>query len=225
MTENQLFCEKVTSQFKNKCLKKHYLERSKELWKTIRPILIGKKMSSDSCDDDQCVSGNNRCHVYATCINKCSGYECKCSDGYQGDGFNCSPNSEISRLTNMCTTPTVTTLSFSLSPHFWTSPGMTTNPIFTNYLYLFELYEYYNCLRDASRSESGYNAKEKCKHKIKSINEPCAYHTCDVNADCIPTGVKFYENDYECKCHEGYVGDGFYCEAFIFPFIFPYNEN
>ena len=36
----------------------------------------------------QC-SGSHKCHKYATCTDKCDGYECKCNDGYFGGGNIC----------------------------------------------------------------------------------------------------------------------------------------
>ena len=30
------------------------------------------------------------CHVHAFCTNTIGGYNCTCSEGYEGDGFNCT---------------------------------------------------------------------------------------------------------------------------------------
>ena len=31
----------------------------------------------------------NKCHTYATCYNLPGAYECRCQDGYVGDGYHC----------------------------------------------------------------------------------------------------------------------------------------
>ena len=41
-------------------------------------------------DIDECSSGNNTCHVNATCSNTDGSYDCECLPGFMGDGFNCS---------------------------------------------------------------------------------------------------------------------------------------
>ena len=41
-------------------------------------------------DVDECSTGNNSCHVNASCTNTDGGYECDCISGFSGDGFNCS---------------------------------------------------------------------------------------------------------------------------------------
>ena len=44
-----------------------------------------------SIDIDECSSfDENKCSKYATCINNHgSSYECRCKEGFDGDGFNC----------------------------------------------------------------------------------------------------------------------------------------
>ena len=49
---------------------------------------IKKTPGISIADIDEC-SGNNSCHVNANCTNKPGGYDCKCKNGYIGDGFNC----------------------------------------------------------------------------------------------------------------------------------------
>ena len=43
-----------------------------------------------SSDIDECTSGNDTCHINATCINTAGSYDCECLSGFMGDGFNCS---------------------------------------------------------------------------------------------------------------------------------------
>ena len=41
-------------------------------------------------DVDECSTGNNSCHVNASCTNTDGSYECDCISGFSGDGYNCS---------------------------------------------------------------------------------------------------------------------------------------
>ena len=38
-------------------------------------------------DIDECVKSS--CHAMADCINFIGGFECKCRDGFTGDGYQC----------------------------------------------------------------------------------------------------------------------------------------
>lgn len=40
-------------------------------------------------DYDECLEGIHNCHTDAECINAQGSYECRCKNGYQGDGFTC----------------------------------------------------------------------------------------------------------------------------------------
>ena len=31
----------------------------------------------------------NKCHTFATCYNQPGSYECRCKEGYRGDGYHC----------------------------------------------------------------------------------------------------------------------------------------
>ena len=43
-----------------------------------------------SIDIDECSSfDENKCLKYATCINNHGSYECRCKEGFYGDGFKC----------------------------------------------------------------------------------------------------------------------------------------
>merc|ERR1711892_1533028 len=63
------------------------------------------------------------------------------------------------------------------------------------------------------KCKTGYYGNGKLCEKI----DPCAYHNCGDNADCIANGVVVSDGDYECKCREGYAGNGFYCEVYVSP--------
>ena len=41
-------------------------------------------------DIDECTPNNNDCHSRATCTNPVGSYLCKCNEGYNGTGKNCT---------------------------------------------------------------------------------------------------------------------------------------
>ena len=43
-----------------------------------------------TADVNECTSGTDRCHRYATCHNTCGSYTCSCNPGYTGNGFSCT---------------------------------------------------------------------------------------------------------------------------------------
>ena len=48
-----------------------------------------------SSDIDECTSGNDTCHINATCINTVGSYDCECLPGFMVDRFNCSINTVL----------------------------------------------------------------------------------------------------------------------------------
>lgn len=48
-------------------------------------------------DVDECVNKDaNKCSTDALCTNTAGGYECRCKDGFIGNGFSCQGNSDRS---------------------------------------------------------------------------------------------------------------------------------
>lgn len=47
-------------------------------------------------DVDECAAGTHRCSPHAVCINRRGGYDCRCGEGYRGDGRTCQ---------SLCDTP------------------------------------------------------------------------------------------------------------------------
>ena len=41
-------------------------------------------------DVDQCLSEENNCHENAHCFDEPTGFQCKCKEGYEGDGISCT---------------------------------------------------------------------------------------------------------------------------------------
>ena len=40
-------------------------------------------------DFDECKAHQDNCGHHATCVNKEGSFECKCNDGFEGDGISC----------------------------------------------------------------------------------------------------------------------------------------
>lgn len=57
-----------------------------------------------ACDDiDECAADNGGCHAaYGLCSNVEGGHECRCADGYFGDGFVCSSSVPCGDDANVC---------------------------------------------------------------------------------------------------------------------------
>ena len=50
-----------------------------------------QNFSSKICMDvDQCLAGENNCHENAHCFDEPTGFQCKCKEGYEGDGISCT---------------------------------------------------------------------------------------------------------------------------------------
>ena len=45
-------------------------------------------------DTNECTEGKHDCHVNAECNNTLGSYKCTCKDGYEGNGTNCTGQSE-----------------------------------------------------------------------------------------------------------------------------------
>ena len=46
----------------------------------------------NSLDLDECAEGTHNCDVNAECNNTLGSYNCKCKDGFRGNGTNCKGN-------------------------------------------------------------------------------------------------------------------------------------
>ena len=66
-----------------------------------------------SSDIDECTSGNDTCHINATCINTAGSYDCECLSGFMGDGFNCSSEYVLNPFLNSTTWYLLHVISFN----------------------------------------------------------------------------------------------------------------
>ena len=54
-------------------------------------------------DTDECTEGKHDCDVNAECNNTLGSYKCTCKDGYEGNGTNCTGQSEAKVPNNVFT--------------------------------------------------------------------------------------------------------------------------
>ena len=50
---------------------------------------MSKKFHTYNLDNDECTGNGTLCHTNASCTNTEGSYNCKCNNGYKGDGYNC----------------------------------------------------------------------------------------------------------------------------------------
>ena len=68
----------------------------------LREVRIGARLKRIlAADVDECTSGGHSCHKHAVCRNTVGSYECKCREGYEGDGEKCVDSNECER-SNEC---------------------------------------------------------------------------------------------------------------------------
>ena len=47
-------------------------------------------LHSSLADIDECSEGSDNCGMNAECLDTPGSYDCRCSDGYEGNGFTCT---------------------------------------------------------------------------------------------------------------------------------------
>jgi len=177
------------------------------------------------CPVNECKEGTYECNEYATCVDKAKGYDCVCNKHYVGDGYKtcevidyCSRNDVCNEYANCVAGEYGVGYTCECKTGYSGPKCLPDDPCKTNNG---GCHEHAVC---TSRF-IGYEVNHTCKcktgwygnGKICDKIDPCAYHNCGDNADCIPNAVVSDENDYECKCREGYAGNGFYCEVYVSP--------
>lgn len=132
----------------------------------------------DECDPER---PRHQCSPYATCHNIPNSYECKCNDGYQGDGFVCVDIDECDpeNPTHQC------------------SPNAKCHNTEGSYEC--------ECLPGFRNTGKGYlvDGVDECV----DIDE-CAEGTHDCSVDGICHNTVGY---FECTCKPGFEGDGRSC--------------
>ena len=52
--------------------------------------MTGQNELSFHIDTDECSDATHSCHVNGTCHDTVGSYDCVCSTGFVGDGYNCT---------------------------------------------------------------------------------------------------------------------------------------
>merc|ERR1712242_370773 len=177
------------------------------------------------CPVNECKTGEFTCNEYADCVDKAKGYDCVCKKHYFGDGYkNCEIIDYCSR-NDVCNEYAVCKPGeyglgyicecregYSGPKCLPDDPCKTNNGGCHEYAICTSRFIGYD-VNHTCKCMAGYYGNGKQCTKI----DPCAYHNCGENADCVAYDKVTDENDYECKCREGYTGNGFYCEVYVSP--------
>ncbi|XP_078594600.1 uncharacterized protein LOC144872399 [Branchiostoma floridae x Branchiostoma japonicum] len=72
-------------------------------WATTNIEVFGLATSDEYiCDVDECADGTDNCHAQATCTNTDGSFTCDCTEGYSGNGVNCTDVDECADGTHNC---------------------------------------------------------------------------------------------------------------------------
>jgi len=203
----------LSGMYRGSCDELHCLEKF-HCCKVIPYAPTSAPTESPTDDVDECAAGIDDCDTNADCINLEGSYECKCHDGYSGDGVTCTDVNECDGA-NSCDANaqcanTEGSYECACNDGF-SGDGYTcadinecesegacdSNAVCTN------LEGSYECACNAGYEGTGMECTD--------VNECDSAHSCDANAQCINT-----DGSYDCACLDGYKGDGYSCiEAWI----------
>jgi hypothetical protein len=177
------------------------------------------------CPINECKTGTYTCHANAKCVDQAKGYDCVCKENFSGNGYDtcdaidwCAIPGTCNAYANCVTGENG--IGYSCECHAGYSgkkclpddPCLTANG---------GCHEHANC----KSTIIGYDVNHVCKCKVgyygsgkvcEPIN-PCEYHNCDINADCVAHKTVTSEEDYDCACKSGFTGNGYYCEKYVSP--------
>lgn len=183
-------------------------------WEYRNNECVRQEEETRTADYDRDLSCNvmNRCHPYAQCIyvTSTADYECRCNQGYEGDGMECI-KTEVSCLeVDICDPNASCQQEESLAkcvcnPGF-EGDGTMCSPIDECSSSSYCL-ENERCLYNSASSR--YECT--CNPGYSMVDSRCVVSDCStnpsqchVNAQCTSIG----EGGYRCVCAEGYNGDG-----------------
>ena len=167
-------------------------------------------------DFDECASGLNDCHADATCSNTEGGYTCECKSGFVGNGTD-------------CTAPTTTPMTPSITP----KPCPAGSTLSDDGLSCVDIDECVTgdniCHKNAKciNHKGGYTCRCKSGFEGNGFTcidivpcpagfKPAANVKMCVDIDECATGgychseaiCRNTEGSYQCKCQDGFEGDG-----------------
>ncbi|XP_078594617.1 uncharacterized protein LOC144872403 isoform X2 [Branchiostoma floridae x Branchiostoma japonicum] len=163
-------------------------------------------------DVDECADGTDNCHAQATCTNTDGSFTCDCTEGYSGNGVNCTDVDECADGTDNChaqATCTNTDGSFTCD----CTEGYSGNGV--NCTDVDECADgTHNCHGQATCTNTDGSFSCECTNGHGGDGVTCAdidecangTHNCHDDATCSNT-----DGGFNCTCYEGYAGDGVIC--------------
>ncbi len=143
-----------------------------------------------------CGTGNQTCHVNATCTDTDEGYTCVCNPGFAGNGTCCFGRCISSQT--MCTCVCACMFyKHAMESYLQCSGSAARHSLLHTWLCMC-MWKMYGCKRS----------------KVNTVHSFCldlsvcgtGNQTCHVNATCTDT-----DEGYTCECNPGFAGNGTYC--------------
>ena len=64
------------------------MRKLKSIFNFLYTVILSIEVFKHS-DENECTEGTHDCSINAKCTNTDGAFDCECSHGYQGDGFQC----------------------------------------------------------------------------------------------------------------------------------------
>ncbi|XP_071845759.1 uncharacterized protein [Apostichopus japonicus] len=166
--------------------------------------------SATCLDEDECELNTHNCDENAFCTNTEGSFQCNCTDGYYGDGFNCTDANECATLSpcHHFANCTNTEGSYICS----CMDGFEGNGVDCQNVNECEE-DTHDCDTHATCHDNNGGYSCTCNPGWTGSGE---MHTCSVSycenspchtfADCIDG-----DESYVCVCQDGFVGNGYEC--------------
>ena len=169
---------------------------------------VGFEGDGFSCYDvNECVIGENDCHMEAECYNLVGHYECKCRSPYRGNGKECSLELSCSQCDQNAHCVEADFQKRCICVDGYEGNGFKCSPTIKEC----------ECGINAECLTNHLTNKKECKCKYGFVGDghvcqpsPCnEFSNCHENAKCIlrSRGI------YECECIAGFSGDGYQCST------------
>jgi len=180
------------------------------------------------CPVNECLYPDQyQCHEYAKCVDRSVGYECVCNTHYYGDGKeNCDPidycsDASICPLYSTCNTLAAGYGYECVCDDGYIKKGTKCVQVDPCTINRGGCHEHASC----HSSLVGYVYNHVCRCKAGYTGngfvcdpiDPCEYHNCHDDANCVPYAQITGEQDYNCVCKDGYQGNGYVCDVYVDP--------